>query len=120
MVLNYHKVYPKHRLLDRWVQFYFDKIKSADSKSVSIQQPWSGYLAKKLELAPDEYYLEINHDNGMKSKMHFKGKLLGVNENEALPEGKTIGQLSLDSNSFSWLVDVKNPAGPGKSDSIKR
>jgi flagellar protein FlgJ len=86
------------------MQFFFNQVKAEDSKPVAIDQPWTGYLAKKLQLAPDEYFLEMNHENGLKSQMHFKGKILDIKENEVISQGQSIGYLSLDNNSFSWAV----------------
>lgn len=86
------------------MQFFFKDLKSADAKALNVQQPWTGYLAKKMELAPDEYFLEMNHDNGLTSQMHFKGKILPLVENQVIPEGQPLGYLSLDANQFSFSV----------------
>lgn len=86
------------------MQFFFKDIKSSDAKPLNIQQPWTGYLVKKMELAPDEYFLEMNHNNGMTSQMHFKGKLLSIAENQEIPQGQPLGYLSLDSNQFSLTI----------------
>lgn len=86
------------------MQFFFKDLKSADAKALNVQQPWTGYLVKKMELAPDEYFLEMNHDNGFTSQMHFKGKLLPITENQIVSEGQPLGYLSLDSNQFSFSI----------------
>lgn len=85
-------------------QYFLKDIKTMDSKPVGVQQPWSGYIAKKLQLAPDEYFLEINHTNGLTSQMHFKGNLLKLNENELIEQGQELGYLSPDANSFSVKI----------------
>lgn len=90
------------------VNYLITEVQSADAMARAVNQPWTGYLTKKMELAPDEYFLEINHSNGLKSQMHFKGKLAETQLGSELPPGHTLGYLSLDSNSFSWTVTPKN------------
>lgn len=89
------------------LQFQFSNIKKNEKGMTQVKQPWSGYLTKKLQLAPDEYFLEMNHDNGMKSQFKFKGSLANINLNEFQEEGKNLGYLNPDNSQLLWNLKIK-------------
>lgn len=88
------------------LEFKFDSIKREGGGSVDAVSPWSGLLSKKIQLSADEYFLEMNHDNGLTSQMKFKGLLQPINVHDRLNSGDKIGILSQDTNEFFW--NLKN------------
>lgn len=88
------------------LEFQFDGLKKEAAGSVEAVSPWSGSLAKKVQLSADEHYLELNHDNGLTSQIKFKGFLQPINVNDRLNSGDKIGILSQDANEFFW--NLKN------------
>lgn len=89
-------------------EFQFSGLKKDTPGSVETINPWSGVLGKKIQLSADEYFLEVNHDNGLTSQMKFKGLLQPLTVNDHLNSGDRIGILSQDTNEFFW--NLKNQA----------
>lgn len=77
--------------------------------SLSVSAPWSGKLINKINLAADEYFLKIQHENGLQSELKWNGLLgadleLGKN----LTEGQQLGHLSPDSQRVTWAISQEN------------
>lgn len=75
-----------------------------------IKSPWSGQLLGTQQIQADEYFIEVMHDNGVKSKFVFKGQVLpSLKSPELRPvpieEGQTIGFLSPEARNFFWNVE---------------
>lgn len=87
-------------------EFHFDGFKKNTPGAIETVNPWSGILSKKIQLSADEYFLEVNHDNGLTSQMKFKGLLQPIQVNDRLKTGDRIGILSQDVNEFFW--NLKN------------
>lgn len=83
--------------------YQFKDIKSVDGKPVAIKMPWQGYLTKKIQLSPDEYFLEASHGNHLTSQFHFKGNLSDLSA-DSIEAGSNLGTLSPDSNTLNWKV----------------
>ena len=85
-------------------QFQFDIGNQAGAAQINreIKSPWSGYLIKKIELAPDEWFLEMNHDNGLNSQFSFKGRAQELTLGQAMPAGEKLGLISPDSAALNW------------------
>ncbi|MBL7545739.1 MAG: rod-binding protein [Bdellovibrionaceae bacterium] len=90
--------------------FHFDGIKKESTGSVEAISPWSGLLSKKIQLGADEFFLELNHDNGLSSQIKFRGLLQPLNANDRLNAGDKIGILSPDTNDFFW--NLKSQTSP--------
>lgn len=88
------------------LEFQFDGLRKDQAGGVEAVSPWSGMLSKKVQLSADEYFLELNHDNGLTSQMKFKGLMQPLNVNDRLNSGDKIGILSQDTNEFFW--NLKN------------
>lgn len=86
--------------------FEFKKISEDPNAQEKILSPWSGLLHKKLDLGPDEKFLEMWHDNGMKSRFAFKGTLENVQVGQKLQEGESLGYLSPETKNFFWNVSL--------------
>jgi peptidoglycan hydrolase FlgJ len=84
------------------MEFKFDSLKKDSPGAVEAVSPWSGILSKKIQLTADEYFLELNHDNGLTSQMKFKGLMQPLNVNDRVNSGDKIGMLSQDANEFFW------------------
>ncbi len=90
--------------------FQFDLQKAALADS-DVTAPWSGSLLGIKSLSQDEHVLEMAHDNGLKSRMVFRGQLekeLQPSKMQAGAEiqaGQRLGLLSPEAKSFFWTVD---------------
>lgn len=86
------------------LEFQFDELKKEQGSSIEALSPWSGRLSKKIQLSADEYFLEVNHDNGLTSQMKFKGLAQPLNTSEKLNAGDKLAILSPDTTNFSWTL----------------
>lgn len=77
-----------------------------------VKAPWDGVLLGKKSLADDQLMLEVEHDNGLKSQMVFKGSLSKVSTGQKLQAGETLGFLSPEAKSLYWTVESTEEAGP--------
>lgn len=86
--------------------FEFVKSQETEASPQSVRMPWAGLLHRKLDLGPDETFLEMWHDNGMKSRFAFKGSLGPLQVGQKLQEGESLGYLSPETKNFFWNVSL--------------
>jgi flagellar protein FlgJ len=84
------------------LQFDLGPSKNGAASGRELRAPWSGYLIKKIQLAPDEWALEMNHGNGLNSQFSFRGTPVEGPLGQAVQPGERIGLLSPDSTQFNW------------------
>ncbi|MNT35078.1 hypothetical protein D3C72_1710910 [compost metagenome] len=77
-----------------------------------MKTPWDGVLLGKQRLGEDQSLVEIEHDNGLKSQMVFKGSLSKVSTGQKLQAGETLGFLSPEAKSLYWSVEQGAATGP--------
>lgn len=88
-------------------------IPNQDSKSVTvkgefiegsrdIQSPWAGVLLKNIEFAPSEWLLEVQHENGLTSKLHYHGVGVNIEPGSSVEAGQKLGSLSADKRAWTW------------------
>lgn len=97
------------------VSYRIDNLtQSLNSKSLEspVQSPWDGVLLGTKSLADQQNLIEIEHDNGLKSQMVFKGSLSNVSTGQKLQAGDTLGLLSPEAKSLYWTVEAAEAAGP--------
>ncbi|MEN0058186.1 MAG: rod-binding protein [Bdellovibrio sp.] len=78
----------------------------------AVTSPWDGVLLGKKTLADEQIMLEVEHDNGLKSQMVFKGGLSKLSTGQKLQAGETLGVLSSDAKSLYWTVEKGQSPGP--------
>lgn len=76
----------------------------------SVKTPWDGVLIGKKTLADHQSLVQIQHDNGLKSELVFKGELSNISTGAAVQAGETLGVFSADSKSLYWVVDPAESA----------
>jgi flagellar protein FlgJ len=81
----------------------------SNSSPEKITSPWSAKLLGVQEINPNEYVVNLDHDNGRKSQFVFRGvldsQLQGSQlqtEPKQLAEGQALGYLSPDAQNFFW------------------
>jgi flagellar protein FlgJ len=92
------------------VSFRFDKTaeaQAAGGKPLEVSSPWEGTLLGKKTLLTGETLMEINHDNGLKSQMVFKGTAGPLKEGSKIQAGETLGLLSPDAKTFFWHTQTR-------------
>ncbi len=86
--------------------FEFTKSGADSLGQEKILSPWSGLIQRKLDLGPDEKFLEMWHDNGLKSRFTFKGVLEPIQAGQKIHEGESLGYLSPETKNFFWNVSL--------------
>lgn len=90
---------------------------AADSSSATsassinqVTSPWAGKLLQKLDLGIDEHFLQIFHDNGLRSDLKWKGTLAqGIQPGAELAMGQPLGYLGHDPGPMTWAISSQNP-----------
>jgi flagellar protein FlgJ len=96
-------------------RFEFEKNPAAGAEPTALKAPWAGRVLGVKEFNPNEYALEIAHDNGLKSQFVFRGSLSGQalatseNEGQNVQAGETIGLLNPEAKRFFWNVSHDLP-----------
>lgn len=70
-----------------------------------LKAPWSGLLLGSRQLGSDETLMELQHDNGLKSQLVFRGIAAPGLQGTPIQAGQTIGLLSPEANSFFWTLE---------------
>ncbi|MBV2168854.1 MAG: rod-binding protein [Bdellovibrio sp.] len=84
----------------------------ANKEPEAVKAPWDGVLLGKRALVDNQTMLEIEHDNGLKSQMVFKGGVSKVSTGQKLQAGDTLGFLSPEAKSLYWTVEPEAEPGP--------
>lgn len=87
----------------------------ASEKTPEVTMPWKGNVLGVQKLDFDEYFLNMQHDNGLKSQITFRGQLSdqlaqGLHKpfaatGLALQGGEKIGVLSPESRKMFWTIE---------------
>jgi flagellar protein FlgJ len=56
--------------------------------------------------------VEIEHDNGLKSQVVFRGSLSKLSTGDTVQAGETLGVLSAEARSLYWTVEPDKKTGP--------
>jgi len=102
------------------ISFRFDKrinpAAEANSKGTEVSNPWDGVLMDKKTLLTGETLLEVDHDNGLKSQLVFKGLSNAVKPGQKIQAGETLGLLSPEAKTFFWHTQTGPQAPPTVSE----
>jgi flagellar protein FlgJ len=75
-----------------------------------LQNAWDGKLLGVHEINPNEYVIQIGHDNGLSSKTVFRGtlapELRQPSGDSTIKAGAPLGLLSPEAQSFFWQVQT--------------
>jgi peptidoglycan hydrolase FlgJ len=77
-----------------------------------ITNPWSGKYLGAQQINQDEYKVELLHDNGLKSRMVFRGLINPEIQPGPMHAGETLGLLSPEAKQLSWFVDSQKDDRP--------
>jgi flagellar protein FlgJ len=87
---------------------------NSQTASVPVTMPWKGDILGVKKLDDGEYFLDMQHDNGLRSQLTFRGKLseglLQGLQNPAaagltVGEGQQIGVLSPEARQMHWTLE---------------
>jgi flagellar protein FlgJ len=76
-----------------------------------VKAPWGGTLTTVRNLVDKQTLLEIEHDNGLKSQVVFKGELSQIETGKKVQAGETLGILSPEAKSLYWTVEPDHQTG---------
>ncbi|UYL10114.1 rod-binding protein [Bdellovibrio sp. SKB1291214] len=76
-----------------------------------VKAPWGGTLRTVRNLVDKQTMLEIEHDNGLKSQVVFKGELSQIETGKKVQAGETLGILSPEAKSLYWTVEPDHQTG---------
>lgn len=94
------------------ISFRFDKNVlgvNDGNKPIPVTNPWDGILLGKKSLGNEEMLMDINHDNGLRSQMVYKGVPAGIKIGDKIQTGETLGVLSPEAKSFFWHTQTGPP-----------
>ncbi|KYG67534.1 flagellar biosynthesis protein FlgJ [Bdellovibrio bacteriovorus] len=77
-----------------------------------VKAPWAGRFGAVTELTDHQTQVEIEHDNGLKSQVVFKGSLSKLFTGDKVQAGDTLGFLSSEAKSIYWTVETDKTPRP--------
>ncbi|MGE5086661.1 MAG: rod-binding protein [Bacillota bacterium] len=77
-----------------------------------VKSPWGGVLLGVRNLPDSQTMVEIEHDNGLKSQVVFRGSLSKISTGDTVQAGETLGVLSAEARSLYWTVEPDKETGP--------
>ncbi len=78
----------------------------------SVQAPWDGVLLGRQSLVDGQTIVDLEHDNGLKSQLVFKGVLSNLAPGQKLQAGDNLGFLSSEAKSLYWTVESRGEPRP--------
>lgn len=79
---------------------------SAVGEAQEIRAPWAGRLEGAYRLDTGEEVMNLVHDNGLKSRLVFRGQKALENPGlSAIEPGQKLGLLSPDAKAFFWTLE---------------
>ncbi|MBO9665314.1 MAG: rod-binding protein [Bdellovibrio sp.] len=116
---NYSAHQFRHPSHQEGLSYRIDKTKppvagaqAVNADSGEVKAPWGGVLRNVRNLVDNQTMMEIEHDNGLKSQVVFKGTLSKVSTGDAVQAGETLGVLSPEAKSLYWTVEPDKETGP--------
>lgn len=87
--------------------FVFERLKNVDvGESIKLKNPWEGRLVGQYNLESGEKVLDIEHVNGLKSKILFHGEnLVEISKDEPIAAGATLGVVGPETQKVLWKVN---------------
>lgn len=80
--------------------------------SRDVKAPWAGAFGAVKVLDDQSLQVDIEHDNGLKSQVVFKGTLSKLSTGQKVQAGDTLGFLSSEAKSIYWTVETDKTPGP--------
>lgn len=77
-----------------------------------VKAPWGGRFGVVKFLDDKQTQVEIEHDNGLKSQVVFKGTLSKLSTGDKVQAGDTLGFLSSEAKSIYWTVETDKTPRP--------
>jgi flagellar protein FlgJ len=84
------------------MSFEFFKEEGAKDEPTDLMMPWSGKILGQYRLDQDENLLHFEHDNGIQSKISFRGIAKTLPPQSMIEAGAPIGVLSPEAKKFTW------------------
>lgn len=78
-------------------------VDSEDQSQSEINSPWTGQVVKKYLLDGDEQSLEISHDNGLVSRLNFRGTTQ-LQVGDQVQAGGNVGLLNDEAKAYFWNI----------------
>lgn len=80
--------------------------------SRDVKAPWAGAFGAVKVLEDQSLQVDIEHDNGLKSQVVFKGSLSKLSTGQKVQAGDTLGFLSSEAKSIYWTVETDQTPRP--------
>ena len=97
---------PQFRQVDSSLQVQFKKSGAQQGYPEKLTNPWAGQLLGVQEINPNEYVMQLAHDNGRTSQLVFRGILdSGLAQKpagEPIAAGAYLGTLSPEAQNIFW------------------
>lgn len=97
--------------IDRMLDAQDLKIGGDPIRSESIRAPWNGKLLGNYQLDSGETVVDIEHEDGFRSKLFFQGLKSSLQTGQNLQAGDVVGYLSPEAKGFWWNMEAAKPQG---------
>ncbi len=77
-----------------------------------VKVPWAGTFGAVKVLEDNSTQVELEHDNGLKSQVVFKGSLSKLSTGQKVQAGDTLGFLSSEAKSIYWTIETDKTPRP--------
>lgn len=92
--------------------YRIDALALQTGEAQSVKSPWDGVLLGRQSLMDGQTVVDLEHDNGLKSQLVFKGALSKLTPGQKLQAGDTLGFLSSEAKSLYWTVEANGEPRP--------
>ena len=80
----------------------------------ALKAPWDGNYLGAQKINDSEYMIGIEHFNGLRSQIVFRGQMQPGLKQGLVQAGETIGLLSPEAKQFSWNVEKNSDSQKGE------
>lgn len=84
---------------------FMQELQKPEMSVTELTMPWSGSVLGTKRISPEEYLLEVLHDNGLKSRLSFKGSVEPGLDGKKIQAGQKIGYLSPEASFVNWGIE---------------
>jgi flagellar protein FlgJ len=84
--------------------FEYFRDEQGSSEPAEITSPWAGKILGQYRLDNDENLMTLDHDNGLKSSISYRGLSRGFAPGQKIEAGEKLGLLSPEAQRFFWSL----------------
>lgn len=90
--------------MEKGAQWKFEKINGEVYDPIPVSSPWSGKISHAIRGEQDRNFIQVQHDNGLRSKLSFVGSMGSLQPGSVVKAQQTLGILSPGSAALTWAI----------------